>query len=312
MKTPTQCNLIYSCPKCALFLLSVLPVWLGCSSDSSPIPRNEAKAFAGYWYQGKAEITSYAIEQARYGATNDGHAIFVFVTEDFNKSKGVKIEHKTRRTADAIGVMKMSMIKQFTTGIYEYNMMSAVYTPLDYEEHPHSLKLTSGIQEWCGQTYFQASWKGHRYEVQRFSYFEAEGDSTFSLVNTWLEDEMWNKIRVAPNTLPLGKVKMVPAAFYFRLSHTPVKVYDAVATLQTTTGQYTYVLTYPGLKRTLEITFERNFPHQILQWKEEYGEKEITTGKLVKSIQTDYWNHNRPEDEVMRELLQLNAPPKAN
>ena len=39
------------------------------------------------WHDGKAEITSYKLEQARYGEMHEGQASMIFVTEDFSKEK---------------------------------------------------------------------------------------------------------------------------------------------------------------------------------------------------------------------------------
>ncbi|MGB2691994.1 MAG: septum formation inhibitor Maf, partial [Thermodesulfobacteriota bacterium] len=50
-------------------------------SSSSVVDSEEFKA---YWYDGKAEITSYKLEQARYGELHEGYAVMVFVTEDFS------------------------------------------------------------------------------------------------------------------------------------------------------------------------------------------------------------------------------------
>ena len=43
--------------------------------------------FAKYWYKGKAEITSYKLQQARYGEMYEGTAVTIFVTEDFSNKK---------------------------------------------------------------------------------------------------------------------------------------------------------------------------------------------------------------------------------
>ena len=56
--------------------------------------------FKNYWYQGKAEVASYKLEQARYGEMRDGHAVLVFVTEDFSKSKQVKLDNSQRAGKD--------------------------------------------------------------------------------------------------------------------------------------------------------------------------------------------------------------------
>jgi hypothetical protein len=283
----------------------VLFILAACKSTDSNIPKNDEQAFNTYWNQGKAEISTYNLDQSRYGSQHDGTVVIVFVTEEFSKKKAVKLDEPDKHKGDAVNVMKCNMNKEFVTGIYQYNMMSSVFTPLDYKRHPHSLKLVSSSQEWCGQTFLQVNWERYRYEAQQFSYFESEGDRDIRLVNTWLEDEFWNKIRVAPDQLPIGKIKVVPSAFYLRLSHTKVKVYDAVSTLIDVNGLYTYSLQYPDLGRTLKITFEKVFPYKILNWKESYGKNETTTATLSKTILSDYWNQNHPDDETLRDSLQL-------
>lgn len=278
---------------------------IGCKGHVSPIPETDAKAFGDYWFSGKAEISSYALSQSRYGSTHDGNTVMVFVAEDFSKAKHVKLDEPAKHQSDAVKVLKLNTSKKFITGVYDYSMMSSVYMPVDHEEHPHSLKLTSGTQEWCGQTFMQANWKGNRYEIQQMSYFESEGDSKINLSNGLLEDELWTLIRIAPNTLPIGEVKMIASSFYIRLSHKENKVYDALASLDTIDTNYLYTIQYPDLKRTLEIEFEKSFPYRIMGWTEVYGENEVTTGKLLNSIMSAYWEHNRPADEVLRDDLDL-------
>ena len=40
--------------------------------------------FGDYWYQGKAELASYDLNQSRYGEIRNGHAVLIFLTEDFS------------------------------------------------------------------------------------------------------------------------------------------------------------------------------------------------------------------------------------
>lgn len=284
-----------------LFLLFV-----ACKKAHSLVPENDQVAFDAYWYQNMAEVSSYDLHQSRYGSNFKGTAILQFVTEDFSKSKFVKLDEPEKYKSDVTRVLKFNMNKEFVTGIYKYNMMNSVYTPVDHEQFPHSLKLTAGVQDWCGQSFLQTIWKGNRYEFEQFSYFEKNGDSKYSLVNTWLEDEMWNKIRVVPNELPLGEVKMIASAFYLRLTNKPNKVYTAQTAVSTSADHYTYTIHYPELSRTMAIDFEISFPHKILGWKETYGINEVTTGTLRTTLMTDYWNHNHEVDESLRDSLQLN------
>jgi len=290
-------------PSFLILLLTMMIV--SCKSPSSNIPKNDEQAFNSYWNQGKAEISTFTLNQSRYGSQHDGTVVLLFVTEDFSRKREVKLDEPKKHSSDDVKVMKCNMNKEFITGIYKYNMMSSVFTPLDYKKDPHSLKLVASSQEWCGQTFLQANWKGYRYETHQYSYFENEGDSETKLINAFLEDEIWNKIRVDPDVLPIGKIKIVPAAFYLRLTHTAIKEYDGVASLKEQDGQYVYAIQYPDLGRNMEITFDKAFPHKIMGWKETYGKNEITTATLSKTLMTDYWNHNHPEDEPLRDSLNL-------
>lgn len=277
-----------------------------CKKAKSPIPETNEQVFSEYWYQGQAEISSYELSQSRYGGTHDGKTVLVFVAEDFSKSKHVKLDEPHKHKSDAVRIIKLNTSKEFVTGIYKYSMMNSVYMPVDHKAYPHSLKLTSGIQEWCGQSFMQVNWKGNRYEVQDFSYFESEGDSKYSLARGWLEDEIWTLIRIAPNTLPIGEVKMIASASFIRLSHRENKVYEALTSLTKSETHYTYSIHYPELKRTLDIDFDTAFPYRILGWREVTPENEITTGHLLNTLMSDYWTKHQPADEILRDSLNLN------
>ncbi|MEK6223912.1 MAG: hypothetical protein N2A97_03490, partial [Thermodesulfobacteriales bacterium] len=103
----------------------------------------DSEEFKAYWYDGKAEITSYKLEQARYGELHEGYAVLVFVTEDFSKSKQVKLDNPQNANGDDVKVLKLNRIKKFDTGIYRYSMMDSVFTPIYIGEYPNTLKVTS-------------------------------------------------------------------------------------------------------------------------------------------------------------------------
>jgi len=50
--------------------------------------------FKKYWYAGNAEISSYELEQARYGEIRKGKAVLVYVTEDFLPKEQVKADYQ--------------------------------------------------------------------------------------------------------------------------------------------------------------------------------------------------------------------------
>lgn len=288
-----------------IFLGYLVCILVSCNRQSSNIPEIDQKIFSEYWEQGKGEISSYVLDQTRYGAQHHGSVVLVFATEDMSKSNQVRLDDPKRNSADAIKVLKLNTNKEFVSGVNKYSMMSSVFTPVNYDDYPRSLKLTASCQDWNGLSFTQFNWKGNRYEVQQMSYVESVGDKSFSLVSTWLEDEIWTKIRVAPNTLPIGEVVMIPSALYAGLSHQPIKAFDAVASIKTVDEEYVYSINYKDIKRTIEFNFQKIFPYKIMGWKETYGDNEGSSARISNTIMSDIWNHNLPQDSVLREELLL-------
>ncbi|MGB5358593.1 MAG: septum formation inhibitor Maf, partial [Eudoraea sp.] len=76
-------------------------------------PNPLSPEFKEYWYAGEAEITSYKLEQARYGELREGHAVLIFVTEPFLADKQVKAD---RSNSENIQVLKFNSTKKYFTG----------------------------------------------------------------------------------------------------------------------------------------------------------------------------------------------------
>lgn len=269
--------------------------------------KNElSKEFKKYWYAGNAEITSYKLEQARYGELREGKAVKIFVTEPFLKDKQVKADGNN---ADNIPVLKLNSTKNYLTGIYPYNIMTSSFYPV--HDNSHAIKLAFSSQEWCGQVYAQLN-NREQFEVASHSYFETEADENIHLSKTNLEDEIWNRIRVNPSALPVGGIELIPSLEFVRLTHKQLKGYKAKATLTSTDGLSTYQITYPQLERTLSINFTEAFPYTIESWSDSfiggYGANAQTlTSKAtkIKRIKTPYWRQNGNKDLHLRDSLEL-------
>ena len=308
--------------KISLGLLFLITLF-GCKNENS---ENVASAefvkltpsdnkFDEYWYQNKAELSSYNLEQARYGEIHQGEAVLVFVTEDFSASKLVKLDDPTANPMDAVKILKLNATRKFNTGIYPYSMMNSVFTPVNLKKHPNTLKITSSSQEWCGHTFMQANLEKNEYKVDLNSYFESEGDQEFKVDKILPEDEIWNRIRIEPKSLPKGEITLLPGLFYTRLRHTEFKPQKATATLNADSNNpafMIYDIQYTNLDRTLKITFQREFPFQIESWEETYtsgwgdGAKKLTTkATRNKSMMLDYWNKHNNADLGLRKELGL-------
>ena len=280
---------------------------LGCAALLA-LPLH-ADPFGDYWYQGKAEITSYDLEQARYGEVHPGHAVLIFVTEDFSKTKQVKLDRPSRAGDDRVGVLKLNFTKNFHTGIYPYSMMSSIFSPIEDAVSP--LKITTTSQEWCGHTFAQLNRTAEGYQIQGNSYFESEGDESLTVANPLTEDGLWNTLRLAPELLPTGDIELIPGTMYLRLRHVPWGPRKASASLTPVEGSFglmAYTLEYPDLGRTLTLHFEKSFPHRIQGWEEAYrsGDSTLTTrATLKKRILNDYWTRNSLADAALCKELGL-------
>ena len=261
-----------------------------------------SNAFKDYWYAGKAEITSYKLNQARYGEIRNGTAVLVFVTEDFLPEIQVKADNYSEDNAP---VLKLNATKNFNTGIYPYSIMQSTFFPV--ANNTHALKVSASIQEWCGHVYTQLN-NREKFEVTSHSYFQGEADQILNVEKTWTENELWTKLRIDPKSLPVGEVDIIPALEFIRLKHIEFKAYRATATL----SEGNYTLDYPNLDRKLSINFNPEFPFEIESWEEEFNSGFGTEAKAlrtkatkIKRIKSAYWGKNSNADETLRDTLKL-------
>jgi hypothetical protein len=263
--------------------------------------------FAEYWYQGEAEINSYELKINRYGQDRTGDALLVFVTEDFSRSKQVKLDRPAKAGDDKVSVLKLNDIWKFKTGIYDYSMMQSVFTPVERKQYPHSLKVTCSSQDWCGHSFQQLNLNDNNkdYTYRQFSYFESEGDEKYSLTVDMLEDEIWTALRINPGTVPNGELNLLPGHFYSRLSHEKQEPKRARIRFEKSESLSTCIIEYLHLDRTLKINFETSFPHTILSWKEIQGQQVMVDAQLKSRIKSPYWMRNGQQYLPLRDSLEL-------
>jgi len=275
--------------------------------EDTPKPKTPlSDEFKAYWYAGEAEITSYKLEQARYGELRDGNAVLIYVTEPFLPKEQVKANNNN---PENISVLKLNATKKFLTGIYPYSIMSSTFYPV--HDNQHALKTSLSVQEWCGHVYSQLN-NRNQFEFTSHSYFEGEADQNFSMEKAILENEIWTKIRINPENLPTGEISIIPSLEYLRLRHQEMRPYNAIAQTSSKEGITTYTIYYPNLERNLMINFTTNFPYSIVSWEEKFksgfgsNAKTLTTSaSKIKTLKTAYWKQNENKNLVLRDSLGL-------
>ena len=307
-----------------LMLLLLLAPLGGCNDSKKPaavaahgslapsaLPSPEQAAeqhprFDTFWYQGQAELTRYALRQSRYGELHDGEAVLVFVTEDFLPK--VQVKQERGDSPDAVSVLKLNAYRHFHTGIYPYNVMTSSFTPV---RGPSTLKVSSTVQEWCGQVYSQINRRDDGLRAHLHSYFQDDGDQEMTIPDALLEDGLWAQIRIDPSQLPQGELQVIPGLDYIRMRHKALRAYPATVSVESNVktelvdhSVEALKVRYAPLGRELVIYYEAVFPHVIQAWEENVGPQR-TTAVRTHAIMDDYWHHNGADDGEYREALGL-------
>jgi len=304
--------------RCALIPLLLL-VPAACAPVRSAVADPD---FGAHWHDGKAEMDGYRLELTRYGESRRGEAVMVFVTEPFSLSQRVKLDDPSRNPSDAVDVLKLNLVRDFQTGIYDYNTMVSVFSRSD-DFSP--LKVSMSSAEWCGHVYEEQIVRSRAVDVRTLSYFEGES-GTGSI--PWrdhgvLEDQLYVLLRGlrGPYLSPGGRrdVPMLPGSLVGRLTHRPAAWTTATIERRAATERVdvpagtfdamVYTVTTPS--RTGRFDIEEAYPHRILRWSwtsrgSGRGTSEADErGELTGSARLEYWTRHGEGDERWRRELGL-------
>jgi hypothetical protein len=289
-------------------------------SGAAASAADDVGSFWAFWGDGKAELSGYRLVQPRYGQRRNGVAVMIVVTEDFSDSARVKAEGAHPKS-DVFPVLKLNAVRDFQTGIYDYNVMTSAFLAVDARdgEGPLGVAKTSfSSQEWCGHVYQQWLRRGGELRGALHSYFEGEADQTPSL--PWrtggvVEDALPVLVRGLRGALvPPGGTRTVPflpSSLRARLSHRPQAwgeatiVRDAAARPVKTALGTLPAFTVTVVEKdgdTTRYVVEEAWPHRLLAWESSTGESATITG----SARLAYWEMNREGGE--QALKQLGLP----
>jgi len=297
---------------CSLFFSYSLA--LNPNLKSTSIDQFSEKNFWKHWGDSKAELNAYSVELNRYGETRKGTAVSIFVTENFSKKLGVKADHGKHPKSDISPVMKLNLVKDFQTGIYDYNMMTSSFIEI---ESGKPLKNSFSSQEWCGHVYHQRRFKDDSLESVSHSYFDGEADKQEELAlpkNTLSEDNihLWARGLASPFLKP-GEEKTV--SFFnsmeeIRIEHIEAKIMKAEISLSAETSNTkveagSFKARIATIKREdgkiWNFTVEVNSPYRILSWNNSKGEK----AELLGSSREPYWQLQKNGHESFLKKLGL-------
>src|SRR5262245_6282327 len=180
--------------------------------------------FWAHWGYGKAELNGYRLTQPRYGESRDGTAVLIYVTEDFSDSLRVKADPGRHPKQDIYPVLKLNFVRDFQTGIYDYNVMTSVFARVAFG-WPVS-KISFSSQDWCGHVWHQLLPRPGGVEGVYHSYFDGEADGQEQLespADGVYEDAMpillrgWGSVYLKPGES--RDVRYLPSPLSARFAH---------------------------------------------------------------------------------------------
>ena len=272
-----------------------------------------ASDFYAHWADGKAEVSSYAVAQPRYRELRSGYGVMIFVTEDLHRQTLLKVESPVRE-ADRFYALKLNHLLKFTTGIYDYSVMTSVFSQVEGERHPFELRRISfSAQEWCGQVFDEALFSGGQINGRISSYFASEGRGAYQLAQPEhfaSEDHLLIRVRELQGpVMALGEVReltVLPSFWQLRQAHRPHALASgrlhkaAEEQIQTAAGALASVRWELHIgPRQPTLWTEKAYPHRILRWEDGAGGR----GELLRTIRVPYWQLQANADEVYRREL---------
>lgn len=282
--------------------------------------------FWAHWGDGRAEVCTYDLEFPRYGEMRTGTAVAVFVTETFSDEARVKADPGRHPASDEFPVIKLNLIQDFPTGLYDYNLMTSAFwglVPRDGRPAGSPAKVTFSSQEWCGNVFHELIPRGNLVRSVSHSYFDGEGDRDDSVrypADSLLEDGvfLWARGLAAPamKAGDSGSVDLLRSTEVVRMRHVPLVWERATLSRSAGTTQVevpagafrveTRVVDVTGdLPRTWTFLVEADAPHRIVQWSRSDGYR----GQLVASERLPYWQMHDAASESQLSRIGLGRRP---
>lgn len=286
-------------PRTLLVVLVSVAVSLAASLPSYD------KAFWSIWGDGQAELAGYDLTIPRYNQPRRGVAVTIFVTEMFSNSARVKADPGKHPPSDEFPVMKLNLMKDYQTGVYNYDEMTSAFValqPVNGRAAGSPAKITFSRQEWCGQTYHQLLFDAKSIRAVRHSYFDGDGDQQREIdypANGIPEDALmhWARGMAAPaltagESLTVPLLPALPSMNGVDAKWVTVTLSRSAKSQSITVPAGVFVVDSMVVrmseKQTRTFYVEQAAPHRIVKWESSTGEH----AELLKSDRMKYWQMN--------------------
>jgi hypothetical protein len=303
-----------------LFLAFVL--LLNLSPNALAIDYDQS--FWKTWSDGHAEIAAYSLKVPRYGEERSGLAVSIFVKEDFSESLKVKADQGKHPASDVFPVMKLNLIEDFQTGLYDYNLMTSSFVSLadvgeGVRKKGYPVKVSFSSQEWCGHVYHQLLFNKDHVQSTSHSYFDGEADKDEKLTSNAQgvsEDALliWARGMAEPLLKPgeSQEVQLLGSLTSSRLNHHPVRWSKArlsrsskSSSLKTKAGTFKVDTLKAEIEGGTSWTYyvETTSPHRLIKWEDSSGK----SAELLGEKRLRYWQMTKEGYEKALKDLGISA-----
>lgn len=291
------------------------------SSDSTP---EFGSDFWQHWGDGHGEVTGYTLTFPRYGELRKGSAVTIFVTETFSNRLRVKADPGNHPKRDTFPVMKLNLVQDFSTGVYDYNLMTSAFvaiTEVNGQPAGALTKVGFSSQEWCGLLHSQYLFNSDKVDYTLHSYFDGEADDRQAIPlksDAFSEDGLmlWARGFTAPGVKPGDSINqpMLMGLQTARLEHkkpawqqvTLSRAAD-VQTIDVPAGEFEVRKAVAAIEggRTWTFFIEAAQPHRIIRWTTSDGQLAEMTG----SERMKYWQMHGNRDDAAVDRIGLPVRP---
>ncbi|HET7291592.1 MAG TPA: hypothetical protein VFM88_04130 [Vicinamibacteria bacterium] len=277
-----------------------------------------ADDFWAHWGDGKAELNGYRLTQPRYGEPRPGTAVLIYVTEDFSESLRVKADPGRHPASDVHPVLKLNAVRDFQTGIYDYNVLTSVFARVAAGWPVAKVSFSS--QDWCGQVWHQLLPRSAKVEGVHHSYFDGEADGREELAippGGVYGDALpillrgWGATYLKPGETRV--VAYLPTLLSARLAHrrlawgrASIRRSDRTRAEEVPAGRFDvteWTVAEEG-GTTTTFLFEAKPPYRLVRWSTDQGEDAVLLG----STRLAYWQLNARGGEKHLREMGLPAP----
>ena len=222
--------------------------------------------------------------------------------------------------------MKLNLVEDFSTGIYDYNLLTSSFvalTAVNGRPAGASTKVSFSSQEWCGGVWGQLLFDAGSARLTSHSYFDGEADQskTVEVPADALSGDailLWARGLAAP-FVGAGERREVPLVRSIeraRLDHKAVDVLRATLSREAAPAKVTVPAgTFDVERRTVEvaggatwrIAVEAAEPHRIVEWEASDGQR----AQLLGSDRLEYWKlHGAGQESYLARLGLKPRPPR--